>query len=86
MTSWQSPTWTVSLLADKSNTVRGYSYSYVKDRLLARYGHKVSLPTVIGRAKKYGFYPKKKRKAAHERVVLSNYAGQLLQHDSSHHR
>ena len=74
------------LIADKSNTVRGYNYSYVKDRLLTRYGHKVSLPTIIDRAKKYGFYQKKKKKAAHEREVLSNYAGELLQHDSSHHK
>jgi len=74
------------LIADKSNMVRGYNYSYIKDRLLSRYGHKVSLPTIIDRAKRYGFYDKKKKKAAHDREVLSNYAGELLQHDSSHHR
>jgi len=74
------------LIADKSNTVRGYNYSYVKDRLLTRYGHKVSLPTIIDRAKKYGFYQAKKKKKVHDREVLSNYTGELLQHDSSHHR
>jgi hypothetical protein len=74
------------LIADKSNTVRGYNYSYIADRLVTRYGHKVSLPTIIDRAKRYGFYDKKKKKKAHEREVLSNYAGELLQHDSSHHR
>lgn len=74
------------LIADKSNTVRGYNYSYIKDRLLSRYGHKVSLHTIIDRAKIYGFYDKKKKKTAHDREVLSNYAGELLQHDSSHHR
>jgi hypothetical protein len=74
------------LIADKSNTVRGYNYSYIADRLVTRYGHKVSLPTIIDRAKRYGFYDKKKKKKAYEREVLSNYAGELVGHDSSHHR
>ena len=36
--------------------------------------------------KRYRFYDKKKKAKAHDREVLSNYAGELLQHDSSHHR
>jgi len=75
-----------SLIEDSANPIKHYNYSYIKDRLLSRYGSKVSLPTIIDRAKKYGFYDKKKKKKAHDREVLTNYAGQLLQHDSSHHR
>jgi len=74
------------LIEDPSNPIKYYNYSYIKDRLLSRYGHRVSLPTIIGRAKKYGFYDKTKKKKSHDREVLTNYAGELLQHDSSHHR
>ena len=74
------------LIEDLSNPIKYYNYSYIKDRLLSRYGHRVSLPTIIDRAKKYGFYDKAKKKKSHDREVLTNYAGELLQHDSSHHR
>ena len=74
------------LIEDPSNPIKYYNYSYIKDRLLSRYGHRVSLPTIIDRAKKYGFYDKTKKKKSHDREVLTNYAGELLQHDSSHHR
>jgi hypothetical protein len=74
------------LIDDKENPIKNYNYSYIKDRIASGYGHKVSLPTIIDRAKKYGFYDKKKTKKAHDREVLTNYAGELLQHDSSKHR
>jgi len=74
------------LIEDSSNTIKYYNYSYIADRLASGYGHKVSLPTIIDRAKRYGFYSKAKKKKAHDRQVLSNYAGELLQHDSSHHK
>ena len=46
----------------------------------------MSLSTIIDRAKKHGFYVKRKRKKApHDREVLTNYVGELIQHDSSHH-
>lgn len=45
----------------------------------------VSLPTIINRAKKNGFYLGKPKKTSHDREVLTNYAGELIQHDSSHH-
>jgi hypothetical protein len=63
-----------------------YNYSYIRDLLASKYHQKVSLPTVIDRAKKQGFYVKRKPKnAPHDREVLTNYAGELIQHDSSHH-
>lgn len=72
----------------ESNVVplRRYNYSYVRDRLMKKYNQKVSLPTIIDRAKKNGFYRKKKvKKATHDREVISNYVGELIQHDSSYH-
>jgi hypothetical protein len=40
---------------------------------------------VIDRAKKHGFSMKKPPKAAHDREVLTNYIGEIIQHDSSYH-
>jgi hypothetical protein len=66
--------------------VRYYNYSYIRDLLETTYDQKVSLPTVIDRAKKHGFYMKRKPKAdPHDREVLTKYVGEIIQHDSSHH-
>lgn len=74
------------LINDKNVPIRSYNYSYIKDRLEKEYKQKVSLPTIIDRAKKNDFYLKKKpKKATHDREVLTNYAGELIQHDSSYH-
>jgi len=66
--------------------IRTYNYSYVQDELTRKYQQKVSLPTIISRAKKNGFYQEKPSKKDHDREVLTNYTGELIQHDSSHHR
>ncbi len=73
-------------IQNKEIPLRYYNYSYVKDRLETKYKQKVSLPTIIDRARKNDFYlPKKRKKKVHDREVLTNYAGELIQHDSSHH-
>ncbi|MCG9478727.1 MAG: hypothetical protein K9H14_00785 [Actinomycetia bacterium] len=46
------------------NPIVDYNYSYIKDRLESKHYTKAALPTIIDRAKRYGFYMKKKRKAA----------------------
>jgi len=70
----------------QDNPIKDYNYSYIKDRLKGKYKSKVSLPTIIDRAKKGGFYINKPKKKAHEREVVTNYVGELVQHDSSHHK
>jgi hypothetical protein len=66
--------------------LRHYNYSYIKDLLETKYNQKVSLPTIIDRAKKNDFYLKRKsRKASHDREVVTNYIGEIIQHDSSYH-
>jgi len=73
-------------ILNKDIPLRYYNYSYVKDRLETKYKQLVSLPTIINRAKKNDFYlPKKRKKKVHDREVLTNYTGELIQHDSSHH-
>jgi transposase len=74
-----------TLIQNKEVPIRSYNYSYIKDRLQSEYGHKVSLPTIIDRAKKHGFYLKKPKRSTHDREILTHYAGQLIQHDSSFH-
>jgi hypothetical protein len=73
------------LIQNKDILLRRYNYSYINDRLGKEYNQKVSLPTIIDRAKKSGFYLKKPQRATHDREVITNYAGELIQHDSSHH-
>lgn len=73
------------LIENKDVPIRSYNYSYIKDRLAKDYRQQVSLPTIIDRAKKNGFYLKNPQRSLHDREVLTNYAGELIQHDSSHH-
>jgi len=78
---------TKGLIEDEELPITSYNYSYIKDQLKDNYNQEVSLPTIIARAKKEGFYkPKKRKKKSHDREVLTDYIGQLIQHDSSHHK
>jgi hypothetical protein len=73
------------IIRNKEIPLSTYNYSYIKDRLRKTYRQKVSLNTIIHRAKRQGFYLKKPQRAIHDREVLTRYAGELIQHDSSHH-
>jgi hypothetical protein len=73
------------IIQNKEVPLKSYNYSYIKDRLGKTYRQKVSLNTIINRAKEHGFYLKKPKKTIHDREVLTHYAGQLIQHDSSYH-
>jgi hypothetical protein len=75
-----------SLIENPNTPVKHYNYSYIKDILEQDYRQKVSLPTIIDRARRNNcYFPRAKRKV-HDREVLTNYPGQLIQHDSSHHQ
>lgn len=74
------------LIVDKDIAVKSYNYSYIRDQLYDKYGQKVSLPTIIDRAKKNNFYFVRPKRKAHDREVLTNYVGELIQHDSSHNK
>jgi len=74
------------LIENKDIPLIRYNYSYIKDLLETEYHQGVSLPTIIDRAKKNDFYLRRKpKKGLHDREVLTNYTGELIQHDSSHH-
>lgn len=75
-----------NFIDNKDMPIWSYNYSFIKSELEKRYKQTVSVPTIIAKAKKYGFYigrPKKKK--AHDREVITNNVGELIQHDSSLH-
>jgi hypothetical protein len=72
-------------IEDKDVPLKSYNYSYIKNRLQSTYRQKVSLNTIIHRARKHGFYLKKPKRTTHDREVLTRYTGELIQHDSSFH-
>ena len=74
------------LIKDKDTTIKSFNYSFIKNQLATKEKQIVSLPTIISRAKKHGFYLKRTKHKAHDREVLTNYAGELIQHDSSYHK
>jgi len=74
------------LIKAKEVPIRCYNYSYIKDILENDYNQKVSLSTIIKRAKTNGFYLTKPKRKVHDREVITNYPGELIQHDSSHHQ
>ena len=74
-----------ALVEDKSLPISSYNYSAVQDEL-AKTGIKVSLPTVIDRAKRLDCYKPPRKTKAHDRQVITATTGDLIQHDASHHR
>jgi len=74
------------LIKAKDVPIRCYNYSYIKDILENDYHQKVSLSTIINRSKTKGFYLLKSKRKVHEKEVITNYPGELIQHDSSHHQ
>ena len=73
------------IIENKEIPLKSYNYSFIKDRLRKTYRQKVSLTTIIRRAKTHGFYLKKPKRTTHDREVLTRYVGELIQHDASYH-
>jgi len=73
------------LIDDEDVPIRFYNYSAVRDLLKDKHDIDVSVPTIINRAKSLGFYIPKPERTMHERIVSTDFIGELVQHDSSHH-
>lgn len=74
------------LIQNKDVPLYRYNYSYIQKRLKKNYRQSVAVSTVIQHAKTNGFYLAKRPKhKAHDREVLTNNAGELIQHDASYH-
>jgi len=72
------------LVQDKRLPISSYNYSAIRDRV-AKKGIKVSLNTIIDRAKRLGCYRPRKKRQTHDREVLTASIGALVQHDGSTH-
>jgi len=59
-----------SLIEDHDLPISSYNYSAIRDRLLRR-EIKISVPTIIERAKALGCYRAKPKKKAHDREVVT---------------
>ena len=75
----------VKIIDNPDVPVTRYNYSYVRNLLQEKYAQTVSVPTIIARAKAEGYWKEKPPKKIHDREVITNYVGELIQHDSSHH-
>jgi transposase len=73
-----------AIVEDKRLPISGYNYSALRDRLKKK-GIKVSVNTIIERAKRLDCYTPRKKRKAHDREVLTASIGALIQHDSSLH-
>lgn len=73
------------LIDNKDICIRDYNYSAIRDALKDKHQLEVSVTTVINRAKKNNYYLEKVAKKIHDREVLTNCLGELVQGDSSHH-
>lgn len=74
-----------ALIEDKTLPIYDYNYTAMRDRLKKK-GIQVSATTITKRAKALECYQPKKKKAAHDREVLTNSVGDLIQHDASLHK
>ncbi len=76
-----------SIIDDKNIPVTDYNYSHIRDEVMKTTGQSISLPTIINKAKSWQYYIKKKpKKRLHDREVITDAIGMLLQHDSSIHK
>lgn len=74
------------LVENKELPISGYNYAALSDRL-KKVGMQVSTTTIIKRAIQQDCYQaKRKKKARHDREVLTSAAGDLIQHDASIHK
>ena len=72
------------VVENKDLPISGYNYSALRDRL-KKQGYKVSITTIIERAKQLGCYKPSKKRKSHDREVLTASIGALVQHDASLH-
>lgn len=74
-----------ALIDDKELPIHDYNYSALADRLKKK-GIQVSTTTITKRAKVLDCYRPRKKKASHDREVLTTSIGDLIQHDASLHK
>jgi len=72
------------IVEDPDLPISGYNYSAIRDRL-KKEGIQVSVPTIINRAKQLDCHKPRRKTKSHDREVLTESIGALIQHDASKH-
>lgn len=72
------------IVEDPDLPISGYNYSAIHDRL-KKEGVQVSVPTIINRAKQLDCHKPRRKTKSHDREVLTESIGALIQHDASKH-
>jgi hypothetical protein len=76
-----------ALIRNPDTPVCNYNYAYIRDQVVRRTGQKISAQSIRNRAKAWGYYIYKRKKDKKiPREVVTQAAGMLLQHDTSHHK
>lgn len=73
------------IIDDPDVPTKQYNYSYIRERLREKYRQRAALSTIIAKAREHDYWKEKPPKKIHDREVITNYVGELIQHDSSHH-
>jgi len=74
------------LIDERNVPIWRHNYSFIRQTLREKDHQDVAVSTIIKRAKEHGFYiPRKKAIKTHDREVITNNVGELIQHDSSQH-
>ena len=73
-----------AIVEDPDLPISSYNYTAMRDRLEGQ-GVRVSVTTIIDRAKKLDCHKPRRRKKTHDREVLTASIGALVQHDASTH-
>jgi hypothetical protein len=72
------------LVEDPKLPITSYNYTALRDRLQKK-KIRVSVPTIIQRAKQLECYKPQRKHKIHDRVVVTSAIGALIQHDASSH-
>jgi hypothetical protein len=72
------------LVEDPRLPISSYNYTALRDRLQKK-KIRVSVPTLIQRAKQLECYKPQRKRKVHDRVVVTSAIGALIQHDASWH-
>lgn len=72
------------LVDDPQLPITSYNYTALRDRLEKK-KIRVSVPTIIQRAKQLECYKPQRKHKIHDRVVVTSAIGALIQHDASSH-
>lgn len=75
-----------SIIENRDICVDTYNYSAVCEEVVKQTGQRLSVPSVINRAKTWGYYKKDKPpKKVHDREISTDAVGMLMQYDASIH-